>query len=133
MKRSEMVDIIQEHIVDCMGGTADLVHREITEEILIDIERAGMLPPFNEDNGPYTKADADGYEWEKELSKEQEAILDHTQYKAHNKVYCGGSSDMNELIKLGFMEFVGKKPFTSDNYYTITKKGIEALKGKRKR
>lgn len=59
-----------------------------------------------------------------ELNDEQKAIIEHT---IKNGLFCGGSKDMDELCELGFMKFVGEKPFVPDPYYRVTTAGRQAL------
>ncbi len=63
------------------------------------------------------------------ITKNQREILSHAAYRAANRLYCGDSDDMQELVRLGLMVAVGKKPFVPDEYFTLTKAGREALKG----
>lgn len=61
------------------------------------------------------------------LTKNQVEIIDHAYYRAANKMFCGDSKDMQELCKNGLMKYAGKKSFVPSPYFTITRKGIEAL------
>lgn len=63
-----------------------------------------------------------------ELNTEQKAILDHTAHRAAGGLFCGGGSDMQELVDLGLMESVGRKSFVPDEYFRMTGKGREALR-----
>lgn len=62
------------------------------------------------------------------LSKKQLEILDHTANRAAQGLYCGGGSDMDELVRLEMMQFAGKKSFVPDPYYRITEKGLQELR-----
>ena len=59
------------------------------------------------------------------MNTEQLAILRHT---ARNRqgLFCGGSTAMDELCGMGFMECVGTKSFVPDPYYRITSAGRKA-------
>lgn len=59
-----------------------------------------------------------------QLNNEQKAIINHT---IENELFCGGSEDMDELCELGFMKFVGHKPFVPDPYYRVTDLGREEV------
>lgn len=59
------------------------------------------------------------------LSNEHLGILKHT--ISGNRLFCGNSKEMEELCKEGLMESVGKKSFVPEEYFTITRKGIEVL------
>jgi len=63
------------------------------------------------------------------ITKNQREILEHTAYRAAGGFYCGDSDDLQELVRLGLMESAGKKPFVPDEYFKLTGKGREALKG----
>jgi hypothetical protein len=64
------------------------------------------------------------------LTKEQISILDHTAHRAASNLYCGDSTDMQQLINLGLMELVGQKSFVPDPYFTLTVKGKQYLEMK---
>ena len=57
------------------------------------------------------------------ITNNQREILDHTAHRAAGDFYCGDSSDMQELIRLGLMKPVGKKSFVPDKYFSLTDKG----------
>ncbi len=61
------------------------------------------------------------------ISKEQVEILKHTRDRAANRLYCGDSPDMQELIELGYMRLAGRKSFVPDEYFTISRKGLELI------
>lgn len=63
-----------------------------------------------------------------ELTREQIAILDHTEHRAAGGLYCGGGKDMVVLVSLGFMEPAGRKSFVPEPYYRITTAGHDALR-----
>lgn len=63
-----------------------------------------------------------------DITNSQREILDHTAYRAAGDLYCGDSDDMQELVRLGLMVSVGKKPFVPDEYFTLTGAGRKALK-----
>lgn len=58
------------------------------------------------------------------LGFEHYQILKHTQ---KNKLFCGDSEFMQELVKQGLMESAGKKPFVPDEYFRLTNIGHELL------
>jgi len=58
------------------------------------------------------------------LNKEQMAIMSHTD---RNRVYCGDSPDMQELVEMGLMESLGRKSFVPDEYFRLTGKGRSTL------
>lgn len=62
------------------------------------------------------------------INEEMRSILDHTQNRAANQHYCGGGAEMDRLVELGLMRYVGKKSFCPDEFYAITSKGREFLK-----
>ena len=64
----------------------------------------------------------------KQLNKEQLAILDHTAHRAAGGLYCGDSSDMQELVEAGLMVSAGRKSFVLDEYFRMTGKGREVLR-----
>jgi len=57
------------------------------------------------------------------LPKEQEEILLHTATRAAGGYYCGNSPDMQELVRLGLMQYVGRKSFVSDDYFILSPRG----------
>jgi len=57
-----------------------------------------------------------------DLNNEQISILKHCN-STTGWLYCGDSSDMQELVKLGLMEAVGRKSFVPDEYFRITPLG----------
>jgi hypothetical protein len=63
------------------------------------------------------------------LNAEQRAILDHTAHRAAGGLYCGDSPDMQELVKAGLMVSAGRKAFVTDEYFKMTSKGREVLRG----
>ncbi len=62
------------------------------------------------------------------LNDEQMAIMNHTAHRSAGGFYCGDSLDMQKLIDHGLMELAGRKPFVSDLYFRLTKRGREALR-----
>lgn len=64
------------------------------------------------------------------ITSNQQEILEHTAYRAAGGFYCGDSDDMQELVRLGLMVSAGRKPFVPDEYFKLTSKGREVLKGK---
>jgi hypothetical protein len=62
------------------------------------------------------------------LTREQIAILNHTSTRTAGGLYCGDSSDMQELIKQGLMISAGKKSFVPDEYFRLTAKGKQELR-----
>lgn len=62
------------------------------------------------------------------ITNNQREILEHTANRAAGGFYCGDSDDMQELVCLGLMVSVGKKPFVPDEYFTLTRAGRKALK-----
>ena len=54
-------------------------------------------------------------------------ILNHTRHRAANRMYCGDSKEMQDLIKLGFMKHAGEKYYVPEPYFTITKEGTKYL------
>lgn len=63
------------------------------------------------------------------ITNSQREILDHTAHRTAGGLYCGDSDDMQELVRLGLMVSVGKKPFVPDEYFKLTGAGRKALKG----
>lgn len=61
------------------------------------------------------------------LNQEHKLILRHTACNTTYGLYCGDSTEMQELVEGGLMEFAGKKSFVPDPYFRITKAGKEAL------
>lgn len=68
MKRSEMIKLISNVILH--DSTEFSLTAKEADVLLKAIEQAGMLPPYNENSQYYSRADADGYEWELEQSIE---------------------------------------------------------------
>lgn len=62
------------------------------------------------------------------LNSEHIAILEHTSTSAPYFMYCGDSSEMQELVDGGLMRFAGKKSYVPDPYFTITDEGFEAVR-----
>jgi hypothetical protein len=58
MKRSEMIEIMEQTILDYEGF-------DIADALLTAMEEAGMFPPPEIYNGLYTR-DVEGFEWEPE-------------------------------------------------------------------
>ena len=58
------------------------------------------------------------------ISNEHIEILKHT---IKNELFCGSSSQMDELCEAGLMELVGKKSFVPDPYYRVTEEGKKAV------
>lgn len=70
MKRSEMIlKLIERPIFINEDVTLHLFKTE-AEVLLSYVEQLGMLPPYNENNKHYSRADADGYYWEPENGEE---------------------------------------------------------------
>lgn len=67
-----------------------------------------------------------------ELTNEHISILEHTNYKASGKMYCGDSKEMQELCGMKLMRSLGRKSFVPDEYFTITQKGKEIINPVRK-
>ena len=66
MKRSEAIKLIIEHLY-CFRDASYLAAEEQADECLSELEKAGMIPPFNENNTEHaSRRDADGYVWEPE-------------------------------------------------------------------
>jgi hypothetical protein len=61
-------------------------------------------------------------------TREQVAILHHTEHRAAGGYYCGGGKDMAELVEAGLMVSAGYKAFVPDEYFRITSKGREVLR-----
>jgi hypothetical protein len=61
------------------------------------------------------------------LNQRQISILEHTVNRAAGGRYCGGSEDMNGLVDMGLMLYIGKPAWCSDPFYAITDKGRAAL------
>lgn len=61
------------------------------------------------------------------LNNEHHAILYHTMNRAFGRLYCGDSTEMQELVQAGLMVSAGKKSFAPDEYFTITYEGKQAL------
>jgi len=62
------------------------------------------------------------------LNREQFDILDHTEHRAANGLFCGDTPDMQILVQNGLMVSAGRKSFVPDAYFRITGKGREALR-----
>ena len=62
-----------------------------------------------------------------ELTKDQIDILDHTEHRTANGCYVGDSEDMQKLIQLGLMCYVGRTAFCPDKYFRITGAGRQAI------
>ena len=60
---------------------------------------------------------------EMKITKNQFDILDYTIYRAANGHFCGDSDDMQRLIELGLMRYVGKTAFCPDRFFGITRSG----------
>lgn len=58
------------------------------------------------------------------LHDEHWAIIEHT---LENGLYCGSSTEMDELCAAGLMEYAGRKPFVPEPYYRVTAKGKETV------
>jgi len=61
------------------------------------------------------------------LTKNQRNILEHTNSRAANGNCCGDSLDIQKLVFLGLMEFVGTTGFCPDKYYRLTPAGRKTL------
>ena len=59
------------------------------------------------------------------MTNEQIGILNHTRYRSAYGMFCGDSKDMQELCHMGYMESAGRKSFVPDEYFKITRKGLE--------
>ena len=66
------------------------------------------------------------------LNKEQIAIMEHTNNRTVNGLYCGDSPDMQTLVKAGLMRSVGRVVFVPDPYFRLTNKGQARLKRRMK-
>ena len=62
------------------------------------------------------------------LNREQYEIMEHTEKRTANGLFCGDSADMQALVKEGLMECAGRKSFVPDPYFRLTAKGREALR-----
>jgi hypothetical protein len=66
-----------------------------------------------------------------DITANQREILQHTKWRAANRVYCGATEDpdMQALCDAGLMEALGRKPWLpeTDAYFTITDAGIRWL------
>ena len=62
------------------------------------------------------------------LTEEQISIMDHTVHRAAGGRYCGGGKDMDRLVELGYMQYIGTPAWADDPFYSITSKGREALR-----
>ena len=63
-----------------------------------------------------------------ELNKNQLDIIDHTAHRTANGCFCGDSADMQELVELGIMEYIGKTVFCPDMYFRLTSLGRTLVK-----
>lgn len=61
------------------------------------------------------------------FSNEHLGILRHTSRVSANGLFCGNSKEMEELCKEGLMKSAGKKLFVPEEYFAITRKGIEVV------
>lgn len=62
------------------------------------------------------------------LTREQIAMLHHTEHSASGGLYCGGGKAMAALVAAGLMESAGRKAFVPDDYFRITAAGRHALR-----
>ena len=67
-----------------------------------------------------------------DITNNQLDILEHTAYRTTGGFYCGDSSDMQTLVKSGFMVSVGGKSFVLDEYFKLTNTGRQAMAEARK-
>jgi len=58
------------------------------------------------------------------LTKEEQEILQHTQNRAANGLFCGDSPSMQSLIRKGLMIYAGQKPFCPDKFFRQARKQI---------
>lgn len=58
-----------------------------------------------------------------EITKEHIEILKHTATRAACGLFCGDSKEMQELCDLKMMEYVGRKSYVPDPYFTLTPDG----------
>lgn len=61
------------------------------------------------------------------LTKVHIDIMEHALNRAPNGYFCGDSPAMQELVADGLMAYAGRKSFVPDPYFTLTRKGREAL------
>ena len=61
------------------------------------------------------------------MNRQQVEILDHTESRAANGLFCGDSCDMQALVTAGLMVSAGRKSFVPDEYFRITGAGRKAL------
>lgn len=61
------------------------------------------------------------------ITKKHIDIMEHTLNGAPNGYYCGDSPEMQELVAAGMMVYAGRKSYVPDPYFTLTRKGREAL------
>jgi hypothetical protein len=54
------------------------------------------------------------------LTDEHVAILKHTETN-NTGYFCGDSSEMQDLVRLGLMKPAGKKPFVPDPYFSLAR------------
>ena len=62
------------------------------------------------------------------LNANQIDILDHTVNRAAGGRYCGGGKDMESLVEIGLMKYIGTPEWCPDKFYAITEAGRDALK-----
>ena len=62
-----------------------------------------------------------------EITKEQTGILEHTRHRAARRLYCGKGEDLDVLCSLGLMKLVGSVSWVPEQYFTITKAGMDFL------
>ena len=72
---------------------------------------------FDEDEKPHKSVSIH------DLTREQIMTLDHTLNRAAKRMFNGSGSDIDKLVELGLMEFVGKPDWTPEPYYTLTTYG----------
>lgn len=61
------------------------------------------------------------------LTKEQVGILDHTLHRAAGGRFCGGGKDMDHLVEIGYMQYIGTPAWADDPFYAITRAGRKAF------
>ena len=54
-------------------------------------------------------------------------ILDQTVKRAAGGRYCGGGEDMDSLVEIGLMKYIGTPAWCPDKFYAITDKGRAVL------
>jgi hypothetical protein len=62
------------------------------------------------------------------LNEEQRDILLHTIHRAPGGRYCGGGKDMDRLVELEYMEYLGTPAWCPDPFYGVTRAGRDALR-----